>query len=28
VALWGLVERIRIWNNTAVRIEYEAPSAL
>jgi hypothetical protein len=26
VALWGLVERIRIWNNNAVRIEYTAPS--
>jgi hypothetical protein len=25
VALWGLVERIRIWNNTAVRIEYTKP---
>lgn len=26
VALWGLAERIRIWNNTAVKIEYVMPS--
>ena len=28
VALWGLVERIHIWNSTAVRIEYEEPTPL
>lgn len=28
VALWGLVERIRIWNSTAVRVEYVEPMPL
>jgi hypothetical protein len=28
VALWGLVERISIWNSTAVKIEYTEPTPL